>query len=62
MPMYEYSCKKCNKYQTRLVKIGHPNPPCQDCDGELNKLLSAPAGSGNSAHGFMGQTGKVKRE
>ncbi len=61
MPMFEYECTECNKYQERIVKIGADNPACQECNGETKKLISAPSGNGNSAHGLVRSTGKVKR-
>ena len=40
MPLYEYSCIKCN--YTIEVNQHHskPNPECPECRGETRKLIS----------------------
>lgn len=43
MPLYEYSCRKCNHEFETLVRTGD-TPACPECGGEdLEKLLSGVA-------------------
>jgi len=41
MPIYEYKCKKCGKHYEVWQKItDEPLKVCQECGGELIKLIS----------------------
>jgi putative FmdB family regulatory protein len=43
MPIYEYRCESCANEFDKLMKMGAPNPPCQICQGETKRMLSAAA-------------------
>ena len=44
MPLYEYQCKKCQKVFEIIQKFSDQElSECDDCGGELERLLSAPA-------------------
>jgi putative FmdB family regulatory protein len=44
MPMYEYKCHKCGKVFERIQRFSDPELTVHDdCGGELEKLVSAPA-------------------
>ena len=44
MPLYEYQCKKCGKVFEVMQKFSDaPLTNHEDCGGEVEKLLSAPA-------------------
>ncbi len=44
MPLYEYQCKKCGHRFEKIEKFSDPETKqCTVCDGEVERLLSAPA-------------------
>lgn len=44
MPLYEYECKKCKRRMEVLQGFDDAPPKgCPECDGGLERLLSAPA-------------------
>ena len=44
MPIYEYQCLTCGKQTEVLQRLSDaPLETCEDCGGELKKLISAPA-------------------
>lgn len=44
MPLYEYRCQSCGRTREALQKMGDPPlKTCEDCGGELKRLVSAPA-------------------
>lgn len=44
MPIYEYQCQKCGARSEELQGINaSPLETCEECGGELRKLISAPA-------------------
>lgn len=43
-PLYEFKCEKCDKVETHLVKIGDPNPKCDACGNDTDKLVSGHGG------------------
>lgn len=44
MPIYEYECQECEHRLEALQQISEPPlTTCPECQGELRKLLSAPA-------------------
>ena len=60
MPLYEYCCKKCGKRIERIQKFSDaPLNLCEECGGELEKMLSAPAirfkGSGWYVNDYAGK-------
>jgi len=43
MPLYEYKCEKCGRFE-RIVKFSDPPlAACPTCGGEVQKLFSSPA-------------------
>ena len=43
MPLYEYQCEKCGRFE-RLVKFSDPPlAACPTCGGNVQKLFSSPA-------------------
>lgn len=49
MPLYDYTCKKCNQTFELLV-MSSTKPKCPSCGSvKLQKLMSAPAAPGKSA-------------
>ena len=41
MPIYEYTCKKCNKHFEVMQKITDESlTTCSDCKGRLKKMIS----------------------
>ncbi|MBA3637959.1 MAG: zinc ribbon domain-containing protein [Acidobacteriota bacterium] len=43
MPLYEYQCEKCGRFE-RIVKFSDPPlAACPTCDGPVAKLFSSPA-------------------
>lgn len=52
MPIFEYSCRKCNKKFEELVR-GKEKPACPKCKSkDLEKLLSLPAMKTETTHGL----------
>jgi len=44
MPLYEYECTKCKQRLEVLQSFNDASPTnCPECDGRLERLLSAPA-------------------
>lgn len=44
MPLYEYECAKCGSRTEVIQRVGDgPTGPCDECGGEMQRLLSAPA-------------------
>lgn len=44
MPLYEYRCLKCGKQVEKIQKFSDPPlTACEQCGGELERLLSSPA-------------------
>ena len=44
MPIFEYECTKCGKRTEHLqLSPSAPLTACPECDGEVTKLMSAPA-------------------
>ncbi len=44
MPLYEYKCKKCNRIFEYIQKFtDKPKEVCENCGGELRKILSQSA-------------------
>jgi len=44
MPIYEYECLSCNTRTEVMQRFSDPPlATCNDCGGELRKLISAPA-------------------
>ena len=44
MPLYEYQCQKCGNRSEVIQRMSDPPlATCEDCGGDLKKLLSAPA-------------------
>jgi hypothetical protein len=54
--MRDYACQECKFiFETMCSK-----PACKKCgSSDVKTMLSAPAGSGNFAHGMLRGTGKV---
>jgi putative FmdB family regulatory protein len=44
VPLYEYECKSCGIRTEVIQRVGAPPlGPCEECGGEMVRLLSAPA-------------------
>ncbi len=44
MPIYEYQCQNCGHHLERIQRLSDlPLSECEECGGELKKLISAPA-------------------
>ena len=44
MPLYEYECIKCGHRTEVIQRLGDPPlKVCTECEGEMKRLLSAPA-------------------
>ena len=44
MPIYEYQCRQCGERSEALQRFADsPLSECEQCGGELRKLISAPA-------------------
>jgi putative FmdB family regulatory protein len=50
MPIYEFECTKCGHQFESIQKIADAPPPCEECQGETQKLMST-ASLGVSAAG-----------
>lgn len=62
MPIYEYQCTRCGHRQEAIQRLDDPPlTVCEECGGELKKLLSAPAfqfkGSGWYVTDYAGKKG-----
>ena len=42
MPLYVYSCIKCDHEFELMQKMNASNPECPECRGETRKQVSAP--------------------
>ena len=65
MPIYEYQCRSCGNRSEAMQRFGDPPlETCDDCGGELKKLISAPAfqfkGSGWYVTDYAGKSGDAK--
>ena len=61
MPMFEYSCKSCDKEFEALVRTNSPAPSCPACQGsELEKLISTPAIKSDSTHSLAMRAAKKR--
>ena len=43
MPLYEYHCKKCGRFETLQRFSDGPLSACPTCGGAVERLISAPA-------------------
>jgi len=44
VPLYEYECDNCGRRTEEIQRVGAPPiGPCDECGGEMKRLLSAPA-------------------
>ncbi|MBX7186582.1 MAG: zinc ribbon domain-containing protein [Vicinamibacteria bacterium] len=43
MPLYEYHCKKCGRFETLQKFSDNPLAECPTCGGAVERLISAPA-------------------
>ncbi len=44
MPLYEYRCQSCESHTEVVQRFDDPpRATCEECGGELKKLISAPA-------------------
>lgn len=43
MPLYEYHCKKCGRFETLQKFSDGPLAECPTCGGAVERLISAPA-------------------
>ena len=43
MPLYEYHCKKCGRFETLQRFSDGPLAACPTCGGAVERLISAPA-------------------
>lgn len=43
MPLYEFECEKCRCLFEELTGCDDPCPPCPECGGQSNKVVSAAA-------------------
>lgn len=44
MPLYEYECDSCGRRTEMIQRVGAPPiGACEECGGEMKRLLSAPA-------------------
>lgn len=49
----DFTCQECGHEAIRLVEDEVQTLPCEECSAPMKRMLGAPAGSGNSAHGFL---------
>ena len=61
MPLYEYECQQCSERIERIQRFSDPPlTTCPSCEGELRRLLHAPAvqfkGSGWYVTDYGGKT------
>lgn len=43
MPIYEYSCENCGRFEVVQKITASPLTQCPTCQGEVRRLISAPA-------------------
>lgn len=62
MPLYEYTCKKCNQTFELLV-MSSTKPACPGCGStRLQRLISAPTAPGKSAAVIAAGRARAARE
>jgi len=62
MPTYEYECRECGTRFERLQKMSDPPvQTCPQCDGEVERLISAGAGFILKGAGFYSNDYKNSR-
>lgn len=49
----EFKCSNCGFKTEKLVEDEVITRPCDECTFPMDRKVSAVAGSGNSAHGFL---------
>ena len=63
MPIYEYACRSCDHEFERIVRAGAPNPPCPECDAQVDKKISLSSfqlkGGGWYSDAYSGQDNKT---
>ena len=63
MPTYEYQCKRCGKEFEYFQKVSdEPKQVCENCGGELIRLISSGAGLIFKGSGFYITDYKKKEE
>ena len=65
MPIYEYQCQSCGNRSEAMQRMSEPPlETCEDCGGDLKKLISASAfqfkGSGWYVTDYAGKGGNTK--
>lgn len=65
MPLYEYRCKQCGHQFEKIQSFSAPElKECPVCQGEVERLLSAPAiqfkGAGWYVNDYAGKNGSSK--
>jgi putative FmdB family regulatory protein len=64
MPLYEYHCEKCGRFEVIRKFSDEPLVVCPTCGGAIEKLLSSPAiqfkGTGWYVTDYAGKTGTGK--
>ena len=40
MPIYEYICQECGEEQEILQRFDDPPPQCENCDEDMEKVMS----------------------
>ena len=59
MPLYEYRCSSCSRTTEALQSFSdEPLTVCEDCGGELKKLLSSPAFQFKGSGWYVSDYGK----
>lgn len=48
----DYRCQECGRTEIKRTEL-NDIVKCDSCAAPMQRMLSAPAGSGNSAHGFL---------
>lgn len=61
MPLYDFSCAKCNKTFELLIKASSV-PVCPECGGGMEKQVSCPTPPGQSAGIIANARTKAARE
>ena len=49
----EHKCEACGEITARLIEDEVLETECKHCGGVVVRIISAVAGKGNSAHGFL---------
>jgi len=59
MPLYEYQCQKCKVTHEAIQRFSEaPFTVCEQCGGELKKLISSPAIQFKGAGWYVNDYGK----